>query len=1007
MIGVTARQTRLHRAADLSAFRTALVDLLLRLSPAAVGDAFVLVPSRAAGEQLRRTLEVMAIEPPGATMLVPPMGPFADWHAALAARQSPPPRLLTGFERDVMMAAAARTAEATGAPPPFRVRPGLIAEMSSLYDFVHRLGRTIDDFARNFRLELEKGVGIDRGAERLLTQTDFLVATFADYAGRVAASGRLDESSLRRHLLAVAAVRPMRHVIVGLADRIADPDGLWPADVDLLTRLDGLQTIDIVATETVLASGFLDRLRAAMPGMEERAFDRAADTQPSLEVPRDVYEGRSGHVHVSRDREEELVAVARRLKDGTDTTRPLDRVALVVRRPLPYLYLARETLGGAGIPFETLDTLPLAAEPYAAAVDLALSAVIGDFSRRSLVALLRAPQFGFGVTGQSLGALDAALSEARYQGGLSRLEALEQEWGAIDVPSRREARRRKVAVPALSVAVDAARRLAPMATTLQVVAQLDTLLVFLRSFDGTGGSRTEGGPADPPGDELEARHRRVQAAVVGAIASLHRAHLDHDSAAEGDLVALAAAIRRWLGARTFALRTGVPGVQIVDAQAARFGIFDDVQLLGLVNGDWPEPMRRTVLYPASLMALLESGPVKPLDVARRERDTLEGARAAFRDLLGLARERVRVSTVLLENDAVVEPSALIDEIPRVGLPVVPVTEPARARVSQYDAMALEPPAPDALPGAAARWARVRLEPRPDMHRFRGEAGPWILPRVSVSRLERYLDCPFRFFSSEVLRLEEEPEDEDTRTPLERGRFLHELFERFFSEWQRRGYRRVTPERLADARALFEELCEAALGMLPAAEAAIERARLLGSAVSAGIAHRVLAMEAERPVEVIERLLEFPLQGDFTFHGAEGRTQTVALSAVADRIDLLADGTMRVIDYKSKMTPDVKQALQLPLYSFCASERLQGHGGRRWRLGEALYLSFEGERAVVPLRVRGRTLDEVVDDAQARMLTTLDDIGDGSFPPRPARRSMCTVCPYSVVCRLDRVAPADE
>ena len=117
-------------------------------------------------------------------------------------------------------------------------------------------------------------------------------------------------------------------------------------------------------------------------------------------------------------------------------------------------------------------------------------------------------------------------------------------------------------------------------------------------------------------------------------------------------------------------------------------------------------------------------------------------------------------------------------------------------------------------------------------------------RVSISRLERYLDCPFRFFASEVLRLEEQPEDEDTRTPLERGRFLHGLLERFFVEWQRRGRGRITHEELPAARELFRHVREALASLSPS-EAALERARLLGSAVGPGIAHRVFAMEAER------------------------------------------------------------------------------------------------------------------------------------------------------------------
>jgi hypothetical protein len=81
-------------------------------------------------------------------------------------------------------------------------------------------------------------------------------------------------------------------------------------------------------------------------------------------------------IESARDREDELAAVARRVKGArrAGAAIPLWRQALIVRRPLPYLYLARSVFGAAGIPFETLDTLPLAAEPYAAALDLVLDA---------------------------------------------------------------------------------------------------------------------------------------------------------------------------------------------------------------------------------------------------------------------------------------------------------------------------------------------------------------------------------------------------------------------------------------------------------------------------------------------------------------------------------------------------------------------------------------------------------------------------------------------------------
>ena len=47
-------------------------------------------------------------------------------------------------------------------------------------------------------------------------------------------------------------------------------------------------------------------------------------------------------------------------------------------------------------------------------------------------------------------------------------------------------------------------------------------------------------------------------------------------------------IRRWIEGQTFAPRAGAAGVQLLDAQAARYGEFDEVFLVGLVEGEWPQ-----------------------------------------------------------------------------------------------------------------------------------------------------------------------------------------------------------------------------------------------------------------------------------------------------------------------------------------------------------------------------------------------------------------------------------
>src|SRR5690606_38313727 len=67
-----------------------------------------------------------------------------------------------------------------------------------------------------------------------------------------------------------------RHVIVTTADQAADPRGLWMADFDLLARIPGLERLDIVVTENVLAAGFHERIHDSMPGIVEERWGAPA-----------------------------------------------------------------------------------------------------------------------------------------------------------------------------------------------------------------------------------------------------------------------------------------------------------------------------------------------------------------------------------------------------------------------------------------------------------------------------------------------------------------------------------------------------------------------------------------------------------------------------------------------------------------------------------------------------------------------------------------------------------
>lgn len=946
---ITPRQTRLLRVPDLQAFRRALVECAYTGTDSAtaalkgcatrVRDTAVLVPTAAAARQLRRTFENELLDGACVVMVLPALVTRAGLYEELFARLAWSRSLLSPFEREVIFRACAREAVDSGAAPPFTLRPGLVGEILALYDALQRNQRTLKRFEELMAGELEPSAETDRGAERLLRQTRFLVAAFAAYRRRLDEGDFLDEHRLRGYLIERTAPRPLRRLVIAVGDRTGDPDGLWPADFDLIARVPGLSHIDLVATDAALDAGLHERLQELLPGFDERRSGAPA-ARPTLVAPppeaaRPVSTAISALAFVFRDREEEVAAAARAAKlaalatNGTRT----DRGAVVCQRPLPYLYLAQRLFESAGVPYEALDTLPLAAEPYAAALDLVFSFITSGYTRRTVTALLRSPHFRFEQEGEVLRA--AAATE---------LDALQQ----------------------------------PM----QVSQQLDRVLAFLRTYE-----------APPPADDpLRARHLRARGAVLGTLMALRDAHVRHDDPSL-PFVELAAVVRRWLEGQTFAPEIGAGGVQVADATSARFGDFDSVRLVGLVEGEWPAAERRSIFYPASLLTSL-GWP--------KEADRLRAARAAFRDLIRLPRCELVVSAFTLESDAIVAPSAFLEEVADAGLPVRIEESPA-CRVFAHEALMLEPTAVCAVKEEiVASWLALRRRRTPgDALPFRGNTEPVSVPVYPVTSIDRYLDCPFRYYARDVLRLQEVEEEKPTLTPLARGRFIHDVFQRFFDDWQRSGRGAIGAGDVDAALERFAEVLEPILETLPEADRALERTRLLGSAAARGLAERVLRLEAERPIAVVERLLEFDLSGRVSLTDGD-RTELVPIRGIADRIDLLADGTLRLIDYKSGSASKARRSVQLPVYAVCAEQRLEGHSGRTWRVAEAGYVPFKGSTPFISLETNVSTLQETLQAGQARCLDALEGIGRGEFPPRPADVFICNFCSYASVCRKDYV-----
>jgi ATP-dependent helicase/nuclease subunit B len=730
-------------------------------------------------------------------------------------------------------------------------------------------------------------------------------------------------------------------------------------------------------TDTMLAGALHERMHLMLPGIDEVAFPSPTGSVPLLHTAPG-----GERIQRARDREEEVASFARRVKAAVRRGELVSprRAAFIVRRPLPYVYVAREVLRSAGIACQMFDALPLAAEPYAAALDLVLSCVSANFARLPAIALLRSPHFDFRRVRlqphltylEDVPALDRALAEAGYLGDADSLDRLLEVWQSAG-PARGRAEQ---ALRAGEVLRELVRELNPLRSPAPAAEHLARLLTFLTTHD----TREHG----------DSRSRRARGAILGTLVALRDAWARFDDTpVDSDVVA--ALIRRWIEGQTFAPRAGDSGVHVVDAWSARFGDFDEVHLAGVVDGEWPEPARRNIFYSSAILREL-GWPA--------ESDRLAGERALFADLLRLPASRLTVSAFTLDADALVSPSSLVDEIDQAGLEEMP--EPvAPVRIFDYEALCLEPVDASPLRTAVAReWAARRWGAGAGNDKAPGWTAAHRASAYSLSALERYQDCPFKFFAADVLRLEEVPEDESTLSPRARGRFIHEVFQRFFEAWDARGTGAITTDSLDEARALMAEVAEPLLARLPDADASLERARLFGSAISTGSVDVVFEREAASAAPVVARRLEYRLEGEFTLGSPDGRR--VSLKGVADRIDLLDGNRLRIIDYKTGSAPNVKRALQVPIYALSAQERQTLEDGQPWTIDEAAYIAFSGKKSYVPVIRSGADGDETLAAARERLYAAVDGSERGEFPPRPHDPIICTWCAFVTVCRKDYV-----
>jgi ATP-dependent helicase/DNAse subunit B len=294
--------------------------------------------------------------------------------------------------------------------------------------------------------------------------------------------------------------------------------------------------------------------------------------------------------------------------------------------------------------------------------------------------------------------------------------------------------------------------------------------------------------------------------------------------------------------------------------------------------------------------------------------------------------------------------------------------------------------------------RARLDPRPT--EFDGIVGahPGLAPREgswSITAVERQAACGLGYFGQFVLKVSEETDAAAILSiePAERGVLVHAVLEKAVSEWLELEAEQ-RPSWLLDDH--LPAMQQRVIELLDELADSIGVQHRLGhaSAWRAERAHLLRSIAATLDTEAGEA--SRPVAGEHAFSGVV--VVGAPFGGKIDRIDLMADGGLRVTDFKTSAPAstnnplDEGRRLQLPLYAIAADHdraALAGDGHIDPPPATARYLHVRDGKATardVPLDVA------LIAEFEAHVRRWLGEIEAGYFVPRPhPPNGRCLMC----------------
>ena len=416
------------------------------------------------------------------------------------------------------------------------------------------------------------------------------------------------------------------------------------------------------------------------------------------------------------------------------------------------------------------------------------------------------------------------------------------------------------------------------------------------------------------------------------------------------------------------------GVRILPLEQTKDLSFDTVILGGLVDGEFP--------------AVFRSDTFLPPDRRRTEADQLHEDRFLFYQALTLYRKQLYLLSPQHDGEVELGRSSFIDELQRV-VEINTSTDNDGTLFSTENffkdygvfvwehsgAEGVEEPAvPSTISPTLDLIAHnVRVEKSRtvthDDREYEGHLLPGLLSTkshhelkkrrtktYSVTELETYAECPFRYLSSQVLELDQTTDEDTSLTAKEKGSLSHDsLFDFYHRRRNASPISECTETEFGEAVKTLQRIAQDYLNK-EAAERVLNRGdklfweieaeRLIGGHGRTGALPAFLEAERERSLEVQPRYFEvgFGIKNRKGTDPSLGREEAIAVGEVSlsgriDRVEL-GNGMFVIGDYKTgSTTPKLSdilegRSLQLPLYVAVVAQLL--------RQQSPLIQGFEGD-----------------------------------------------------------------